>query len=319
VRLFSGPQIDEVTLREQVQAEVKALSGELPDRDALRSLTDRHGIDHATALLHEALLASPHGELLRRLERRGLGLAVPPHVHVLVAPTMFWREHPEIGGDGRLVVEVARRLGLRAEVAPTRSLGSVEENAPLLLEALGRLDGEVWLVSLSRGSLDLKRAFAVGRGGPELRRVRAWVNISGIVGGSPLIDRAGRTPLHRLFFELYLRLRGGQGAAFFDMARSSAAAQAPLHVPPGIEVLNVVPLPLPSHLSRATLKHHRRLAVEGPNDGFVAFRDAVAPGAIVPVWGADHYLRTPALSPLVYRILGELAERAAPRQVRIGA
>jgi hypothetical protein len=318
VKLFSGPQIDEVALREQVQAEVKALHGELPDCDALRSLVARHGIDHTTALLHEALLCSPHGELLRRLERPGR-LDPPAHVQVLVAPTMFWREHPEIGGDGRLVVEVARRLGLPARVVPTHSLGSVEENAARLLDELGRTDGEVWLVSLSKGGLDLKRTFELGRGGPELSRVRAWVDIAGILGGSPLIDRAGRTPLHRLFFDLYLRLRGGRGAAFFDMARGSAAARAALHVPPGVAALSVVPLPLPSHLSHATLKHHRRLAVEGPNDGFVPFWDAVGPGAIVPVWGADHYLRTPALSPLVYRILGELAERLGPRQVRIGA
>lgn len=319
MRLFSGPQIDEVALRERVQREVTGLRGGLPDRAALRELSARHGIDHATALLHEALLASPHGELLRRLDRRPLTLQPPPRVRVLVAPTLFWREHPEIGGDGRLVVEVARRLGLPAEVAATRSLGGVEENAALLLEAIGRTDGEVWLVSLSRGSLDLKRACELGRGGPELERLRAWVNISGILGGSPLIDRAGRTPLRRLFLDLYLRLRGGHGSALFDMARSSAAARGALHLPPGVEVLNVVPLPLPCHLSRATLKHHRRLQVEGPNDGFVAFADALAPGQIVPVWGADHYLRTPALSPLVYRLFAELAERAARRRVRVGA
>jgi hypothetical protein len=236
---------------------------------------------------------------------------------VLVVPTLFWREHPEIGGDGRLVVEIARRLGLAADVADTRSLGGVEENAHRVLETLGRGQGEVWVVTLSKGALELKRAFALGRGGPAIERVRAWVNISGVLGGSPIADRAGRTLAHRAFFEAYLRLRGGRRAALFDMGRGSAAVRAPLEVPPGVDVLNVVPLPLPSHLPKATLRSFRLLQEEGPSDGCVPFWDAIAPGAILPVWGSDHYLRGPGLSGLVYRVLRDLAERPASADARV--
>ena len=317
MRFFAGPQVDEVALRERVRPHVSGLDGALPAREELRRVTAAEGIDFATAWLHEAILASAHGEAARRIERQPLVSAVRSRARVVVVPTLFWREHPEIGGDGRLVTEIARRLGLAAEVADTLSLAGVEENAGRLLDTLARASGDVWVVTLSKGALELKRAFALGRGGPAIARVRAWVNISGVLGGSPLVDRADRTLPQRLFFRAYLGLRGGCGAALFDMGRESAAARATLDVPSGVEVLSVVPLPLPCHLPRAMIRPHRRLAAEGPNDGFVAFWDAVAPGTILPVWGCDHYLRTPALSAIVYRVLADFAERHAVAGARV--
>jgi hypothetical protein len=318
VRLFGGAPIDEVALRERVQPHVAALRGALPDREALRRATAADGIDFATVWLHEALLASPHGELARRLEgRRPLGSGRARPVRVIVVPTLFYREHPEIGGDGALVVAVARRLGLQAECAPVRSLGSVSRNAAALFERLARVEeDEAWVVTLSKGGLELKQAFALAAGGPALEKVRVWVNIAGVLGGSPLVDRmAGALP-RRLFVRAYLTLRGGEGDALLEMGRAHGLGRAPLLLPPRVDVINVVPLPLPSHLARATYRNFRRLEAEGPNDGFVPFWDAVAPGAVYAVWGADHYMRTPGLSLLVHQLLGDLLERGARGELR---
>ena len=316
-RFFSGPVIDEVALRESVRPAVRALAGALPDRDALRQRTASHGIDIATALLHEAILASPNGDFVRRVDARPPAVSLRmPHVCVLVVPTLFYREHPEIGGDGGLVVAAARRLGLTAQTAPVGSLASVEANARAIVDCVDRIvEDEVWIVTLSKGALELKHALALPDGSRALAKVRVWVNIAGVLGGSPIVDRMARTALRRLFIRTYLAARGGTGDALFQMARTHAIARAPLMPLPQIDVVNVVPLPLPSHLPRETLRSFERLQSEGPNDGFVAFWDAVAPGSIYPVWSCDHYLRTPRLSLLVYQLFGELAERRETRSV----
>lgn len=314
-RFFSGPVIDEVALRARVRPAVNALAGTLPDRDTLRERTASHGIDFATVLLHEAILASPHGEFVRRVDARAPAQSLRmPQVCVLVVPTLFYREHPEIGGDGGLIVAAAQRLGLTVQTAPVASLASVEANALAIVDCVDRIaQDEVWIVTLSKGALELKHALALSS---ALGKIRVWVNIAGVLGGSPIVDRMSRTSLRRLFIRAYLAARGGSGDALFQMARSHAIARAPLTVSPQLDVVNIVPLPLPSHLPRESLRSFERLRRDGPNDGFVAFWDAVAPGAIYPVWGCDHYLRTPRLSLLVYQLFGELAQRHDVRSVR---
>nr|MBA3939050.1 hypothetical protein [Planctomycetota bacterium] len=62
--------------------------------------------------------------------------------------------------------------------------------------------------------------------------------------------------------------------------------------------------PLACHLRRPVARSAAWLARSGPNDGYVLLEDAcIAPGHLVPLWGADHYLRTPELPPLLYRLL----------------
>jgi hypothetical protein len=314
MRLFGGPQVDEVTLRAEARRSLGEGPVALPDRDALARLTADRGVDFATAVLYESLLAGPDRQFIEAIDRREVPAALPAETaRVLVVPTLFYREHPEIGGDGALIVEIARRLGLRADRVGVESLGSVERNAAIIAETVAGAGEDVWVVTLSKGSLDFKHALLSGRG-EEWGRVRHWINISGVVFGSAAVDDRIRPAWRRWGLAAYVRCRGGHGPAVEQMARSSRYGSAALRLPDSLEVINVVGLPLVSHLSASVRRSHRRIEGHGPSDGFVAFWDAVAPGPAYPVWGADHYLRVPALSGLVYRIFAELAARAASRR-----
>lgn len=305
---FSGPMLDEVALAARVQPLVRGFAGSVPDAGALQRLTAEHGIEVSTMTLRECLRAAPEGALHRRLSGRPPALA-PRHrpPTLVVVPTMFFREHPELGGDGALIAQVAERIGLPTLRAPVRSLGSVEENAARLLDAFSKVDGPFWVATLSKGGLEMKVALrAAGR--ELLTRLRGWVNISGALGGSRIVDHALRPPLRRLFWRGFLRARGGTGRALSDLAWNGPFAREPVRMPDHVEVVNVVGLPLPCHLGAATLETFRRLAPHGPNDGFVSYSDAVLPGAVWPVWGADHYLRTPQLTRVLYALVGHVAE-----------
>jgi hypothetical protein len=187
----------------------------------------------------------------------------------------------------------------------TPSTGSVSENARVIREALAKeADGSVILASLSKGGADVRVALEQD---PALtRKVRAWINVCGLVHGTPLVDEMLDGPWWRRLairaflarwradFRLIRELRHGPGAPL------SARATAPA----GVYVVNVVACPLSTHTAGATTKRHRKLGAVGPNDGSTLLHDTVVDGGVIyPVWGADHYFRTPDAPALIRRIL----------------
>jgi hypothetical protein len=75
-------------------------------------------------------------------------------------------------------------------------------------------------------------------------------------------------------------------------------------LPPGLRVVNLIGVPLHSHVQQRSLfKRYGWMQEMGPNDGISLLSDLVVePGLIYPLWGADHYFRTPQVSPLLYRL-----------------
>ena len=306
---FAAPLADEQALRDAVQPRVRDLAGRLPGPEELASASAEHGVDFATTWLHEALLASAHRPLQSRLDGPLRAPRSSPRLRIVVVPTLFWREHPEIGGDGQLVLDVARRLGFTAERAPLRSVGGLEENGERLLAHLEQLDAPLALVSLSKGGFDVKRLVARFAGDPTLERVSAWANVAGLTGGSPLVDRLFRHPALRLFWDLYLRWHGGSLASLRGLGASQAEAREPAAAPAHWRVLSLPALPLRGHLLPGAVRGFERLAHLGPNDGLVPFWNAVvAGGEIGALWGCDHYVRRPGLDRLIANLLVELAE-----------
>jgi hypothetical protein len=269
----------------------------------LAELTRAHGVDFATALWYDRVRsAEPHRAFIEAVEALDADAALPPtSARLLVAPAAFWREYPQFGADGAAVLEVARALGMDAEMIRTPSIGSVSENARVIRDALEReADGSVVLASLSKGGADVRMALEQD---PALvRKVRAWINVCGIVHGSPLVDEMLDGPWWR---RLALRAFLARWRAGFGLIRELRHAPSPrATAPAGMYVVNVVACPLSTHTAGAIRKRHRQLASLGPNDGSTLLTDAIVDGGVVyPVWGADHYFRTPDAPALIRRIL----------------
>jgi hypothetical protein len=273
----------------------------------LAQVTREHGVDFATALWYDRVRsAESHRAFIEAVEALDADAVLPPtFARLLLAPAAFWREYPQFGADGAAVLAVARALGIDAEMIRTPSTGSVSENAHVIRQALAKeADGSVILASLSKGGADVRVALEQD---PALtRKVRAWINVCGILHGSPLVDEMLDGPWWRRLairaflarwragFGLIRELRHGPGAPLF--ARATA--------PAGVYVVNVVACPLSTHTAGAITKRHRTLGSIGPNDGSTLLHDAIVDGGVIyPVWGADHYFRTPAAPVLIRRIL----------------
>jgi hypothetical protein len=264
---------------------------------ALKSLSQCEGINFATTLLYEQVKNSlPHAPFIRRVdELRHLPLPGRRlRATVVIAPGAFYKEFPHTGADGQILIEQARRLGAPTCVIPTGSTGTLADNARTIVEWLASRprDEPIILGSVSKGGSDIKLALA--RSPEAFRNVVAWINVCGILSGSPMVNWLRAHRLHYLSYRLLFLLKRLDFRVIGDLNHGAGAPlDFELALPPHLKTVHVIGFPLEEHLTnRLARTCHSRIADYGPNDGAIVLADACAvPGLIYPVWGSDHYMR----------------------------
>jgi hypothetical protein len=305
---FLAPPMDEIELHRQARA-ILARPGF--DLDAFLGAAD---IDLANCVLYHAFLRSRHGSFVAEVD--SLPAAALPSgagLKVILVPGMFYREHPEVGADGALLEGILRKCGFEVERAGTDSRGSVAGNAAIVraaMEAAG--PRALWLVSLSRGSAEVRhclQGYAQGGLPPSLR---GWLNFSGIFSGSILADIRTGTPLRRLLVRSICRLAGVAAGLPEELSRSNPLWRTGTAHLDGIRLVHVLGFPLRSHVQPMLSHRFAQAAAFGPTDGVVGLRAALGySGKVYPVWGCDHFARSPRISALAYRLAHLMAETPA--------
>jgi hypothetical protein len=285
---------------------LRSLSGKgTIDRTELREIARNHSADLAALLFIERLRESglnrraqesylAHLEALRRQPRAEWLAREARDSEILFAPGWFYRSYPENGADFRAQRELLNRLGIANALVETGENASVESNADLLAAALRGRRGSgrsVILVSTSKSGPEAALALGDRLRPEETAHVRAWVNVGGILRGSPLADAALRLP-GRLVAGFALR---GRLAGIASLrTRPRRARFETLRIPPGILIINFVAVPLSGDVTPGARSGYRRLARHGPNDGLTLLADVIAPGGVTVVEpGLDHFFAAP--------------------------
>lgn len=228
---------------------------------------------------------------------------------MVIVPGMFATEKPELGGDGALLIEIAASLGFKVSTAPTNGKASLAQNALSLHRYLLALaDENFWLVSVSRGSSDVKVMLSHYPDAPYHQHLQHWISVSGIVTGSPLINRLANAKINSFFIRSLSRLRGMSPDLLgeFDCNHSHWSDD---HYKDRFGITYVTPVPLDWHVTGAVQPRYERLAGTGPTDGIYLLADMLKqPGCIYPIWGADHMLRVPLLADHLYRLINYLKD-----------
>jgi hypothetical protein len=289
----------------------------LPTARNIQEIATREGIDSATTQLYQSVLASPHhGPFIHRVDeicRRTAPQMWRTEAPVIIVPGAFYRENPRSGADGRILREQAERLGCPTGIIPIASRGSLKQNARIICGwLLQQQEKPVILASLSKGGADVKMALAELDAADAFKNVAAWVNLCGILNGTPMAEwLLSRNPA-ALLNRLYYTLRG-QGLGFLrDLGYGPGRPlDFELQLPQHVRMITIAGFPLREHLTTALARRcHRRLTNLGPNDGSLILSDMCAlPGLLYPVWGADHYLRPQTdVNKLVLAVLQYLDE-----------
>lgn len=309
-RTMPAPLPDDVRLFADADALLDAHPGLDPTSERLSQIARLHGLDTATAVFCRAQrrrhvdfcdrIDAPLPARLPRLDGRLVVVPAPQHDRL-----------PGYGGDGALVRRVGEALGLRAEVAPLPSYAPLDENADRLAAHLAEIAEPVWLVSISKGSADVRTLFE--RRPEAAATATVWVSMCGLVGGTSL---GALTPVWEQ--RLGAALMGVPSSTLAELGSGPGTRLgAPWTCP--VPAVSLVPCPTEAHVTtRATRTRYRRLAALGPNDGACLLPEAVVPGSrVVPVWGVDHYFRHPHAARLLYGLFAALADELSPQAAAI--
>jgi hypothetical protein len=311
LRPHVAPMLDEVGLLARAAEQARGYDGRVPDRAELQRLTKEQGIDLATAIFYHAILASStSGAFVRAVDAEcAAPILQPSRLHLLIAPALYYQELPQYGGDGQAIAEIARACGLRVTVAPLLSKGSLSDNAAILWQTLRQVvnkerDAEVLLLSLSVGGGEARIMFSEHAGAPELASLVGWINICGLIRGIPLATQLLHNPLRRLHAKTVCKVIGLDFGLVRELDPAHAFWQGELTLPLQLRVANLIGVPLHSHVQQRSLfKRYGWMQEMGPNDGMSLLSEMlVEHGVTYPLWGADHYFRTPQVSPLLYRL-----------------
>jgi hypothetical protein len=271
------------------------------DRDELQALTQSHSIDLATLLFARSILARPENaelqaifaaELARQRERPASAPeARTRHPMVLFAPGFRYRSNPENGADFAVQRHHLTALGIPNQLIETDEGGSVEDNASLLAaEVRGRNDDRIILVSASKAGPEV--ALALGRllEPEEARSIAAWINIGGLLAGTPLADQAMSGP--RRWLSRFIVWWMDMGLDTVRSLRTSESRRrlTDLRLPPDLAIVNVVAATLTGDVSKRAAGRYRKLRPFGPNDGLGLLADQILPGSrTVLLFGEDHF------------------------------
>ena len=305
-KTFSAAPVDEIHLAKRVEPVVAQWHGNLPGTRELQAVAATHGLDVATAAFYHAILvSSQYGEFIRQIDSLPAEpVGTPARSKALIIPALFYRQRPEYGGDGQLIASIARACGFEAEVILIDSLGSVTHNALFIASALERETcDDIWLISLSKGGAEVRLVLQTQTSTSLLPKIRGWINICGLVRGSALVDDLLSTPLRGLRARALCAATGIDYVGVSELRTSHPYWRAEFQVPEWIRVINLIGVPLASHVQKTLLSRYKRLSSLGPYDGMALLPELlISPGDIYPVWGADHFFRSVQVSPLLYRV-----------------
>jgi len=272
----------------------------------LQDAVTNKGTNFATALLYQYLMAhEEHGLLFQRAQETQIDLnPTQRSPHLIIVPGMFAQEKPELGGDGALIRKIATTLGFSVSTAPLDGRASITENASALHHYLESVQHEqFWLLSISRGSADVKIMLQRYRDSPVYEQLTHWISISGLVTGTPLLRGHARRPIYSKFVQGLSKIQGISTQLAIELD-CEHAHWSDLHYPQALTITHVMPVPLNWHVTSPVMSRYARLQEQGPTDGLVLLADTLAqPGHIYPIWGADHMLRVPNLAEHFYRLI----------------
>ena len=206
-------------------------------------------------------------------------------------------------------------LGFDNILVPLIDNGSVEDNAVILTDALDTAlasGKRVILVSASSGGPTVAASLSQSHIAQH-PALAGWLNICGVLNGSPVIDAF--THWSRAWF---LRLLSFfEGWQYPDLLSLSRRHSLPRYrqftPPPQLTIVNYVGVPFSGQVSDTGKLFYRLLKNQGPNDGLTLITDAMAPGYTILAVGTDHFInadpaieqKTMALLPVMLQLIEE--------------
>ena len=333
---YSQGKYENRDLDKKISALYRAHRKSLPSRAELKEISKAFSVDFAALFLADRLLNNEcNKDLNQHFERYVKNEAtvdanVASSYQVLFVPGWDYVKNGHVSGaDFAKPRELATKAGLENHLVPLPSTGSVEQGANVLAAEIARHSRsgkKIILVGSSAAGPVVQLALGERLAEKELSSIKAWLNLGGLLQGSPLVDYSEKRP-QRWWFDLVVWYKGWDRKAIRSMGTTASRSRfSRLQLHSDIVVLNYMGIPLSGQLSQNAEAGYRILRSYGPNDGLALLTDAIAPDSLTVVaLGNDHYFaedpeidkKTAALMKLVITYLDKDLTIGCTKQTKI--
>ena len=286
------------------------------DRDEYEALATRYSTDFATLHLIKQLSDIPENRRLqvaywrevnslRALSARNgadlqsCALSMPAPLF-LFAPGWLYKTNPATGSDFAEQRRLLKSIGLETQLIATQENASVEANARLIaakLRSVGGLTGPIVIISASKAGPEVAHAIGHLLSVQESSAVKAWINVGGLLKGSPLADWSKAWP-NDMLVSLFFASKGldiRESLSSMTTSRSVDRWRRET-IPEHIRLFNFVAAPLSGHVTQEARFGYSRIGKAGPSDGLTSIIDELAHGGTTVLEvGLDHYYRDPEI------------------------
>lgn len=286
---------------EKISALYSSHGKSVPSREELKEISQAFSVDFAALFLADRLLSNECNKELNQLFERYLknGTAVDANnsssYQILFVPGWDYVKNGQTtGADFAKPRELATKSGFENYLVTLPPTGSVEEGANVLAAEITRRNRSgknILLVGTSSAGPVIHLALGELLDEKELRSIKTWLNLGGILRGTPFIDYFEKRP-QRWLFNFYIWVKGFEKEAILSMGTARSRRRfSSLHLDSDIVVINYMGIPLSGQLSQYSGTGYRMLRSDGPNDGLALLTDEIAPGSLTVVaLGSDHFL-----------------------------
>jgi hypothetical protein len=270
-----------------------------PQRDDLKRIAKEFSVDLAALFWAHEVLRDEVNTTVQKIfidnleaVRKGATDVQTQDYVLILAPGLDYKENGHLtGADLKTQVELFRKMGVRVQFVEVPPLGTVEECATVIAAAIrNNLDKKIILSGASSAGPAIHLALAKHISPKESEHIVAWLNLGGVVNGSPVIDwmDSGLTyPIWRIL----LWVKGWNPETFRSLrADISRERASKLKIPGHIKVINYIGLSLSGNISKFAEDKYCIMRSEGPNDGLALLPDMVLPNSstiIAPT--SDHF------------------------------
>lgn len=275
----------------------------LPTREDLQQVSQRFSNDFAALFLADRLWQNRQNRRLQKIFHRYMAMpeaqlfepsaALDDYVILMVPGWNYLNNGHITGSDFATPRRLVDRLGVENELVMVPSNGSVTQSAEVIavrIRKQGARGKKLIVVGASAAGPAIHYTLGKLLDHAQLRPVVAWINLGGILRGSPLIDHFQQWP-QKLLLNMVVALRGWDNDEIMTLsaARSRERIKS-LRLPDDLVVINYLGLSLTGSLSNLSSYKYPIIAGEGPNDGLTPLTDIIAPGSMTLVaTHSDHY------------------------------
>jgi hypothetical protein len=276
-------------LRQKIDSLENENPGTLPTRDELKKVAEDFSVDFAALFFANRLLSqSGNPQLQKRylenLEKVRQQKAKFPRKDILImlVPGYDYVANGHVtGADFRKPRELFEQAGYEVFFVDIDPIGSVEENAAYLRKCIVKYKHrKIAVAGASSAGPAIHLALGQATDREDLRNVRAWVNLGGILQGVPVLDQFSDGPKGWLFSTI-IWFKGWRKYSFESMyTEVSRKRYQTLDVPRHILIYNYVGLSLSGEISKFARDKYSMMMDEGPNDGLTLLPDIIAPNSL---------------------------------------